>query len=64
MVRKEFSSERELNMTVLKKKEFSDLLITIQYSAEIYTNYIIRNTLATAQDLKARVEAYLKETYK
>ena len=24
MVRKEFSSERELNMTVLKKKEFSD----------------------------------------
>ena len=64
MVRKEFSSERELNMTVLKKKEFADLLITIQYSAEIYTNYIIRNTLATAQDLKARVEAYLKETYK
>ena len=64
MVRKEFSSERELNMTVLKKKEFSDLLITIQYSAEIYTNYIIRNTLATAQDLKARVEDYLKETYK
>ena len=64
MVRKEFSSERELNMTVLKKKEFSDLLITIHYSAEIYTNYIIRNTLATAQDLKARVEDYLKETYK
>ena len=63
MVRKEFSSERELNMNALKKKEFSELLITIQYSAEIYTSYIIKNTLMTAQNLKTRVEAYLIEEY-
>ena len=63
MVRKEFSNDRELNEMVLKKKEFLDLLITIQYSAEIYTNYIIKNTLITAQDLKTRVEAYLISEY-
>ena len=63
MVRKEFSNDRELNEKVLKKKEFLDLLITIQYSAEIYTSYIIKNTLITAQNLKTRVEAYLIEEY-
>ena len=63
MVRKEFSNDRKLNEKVLKKKEFLDLLITIQYSAEIYTSYIIKNTMITAQDLKTRVEVYLINEY-
>ena len=63
MVRKQFFKDRELNKMVLKKKEFLDLPITIQYSAEIYTSYIIKNILITAQDLKTRVEAYLIDEY-